>query len=128
MIHGIGIDLIEIERIKKAKKRLGEIFLKRIFTEEEIKYCRTHSQVEDQHFAGRFAAKEAVFKALGIGWPAASFKDMEIIPDPITGTPEVVLHGNILALANRLKVSSLRISISHTKDYAIAQAICNVGE
>jgi len=128
MIHGIGIDLIEIQRIKKAKARFGKIFLTKLFTDPEIEYCHLHSQVEDEHFAGRFAAKEAVFKALGIGWPAVSFKDIEIIPDSITGAPEVVLHGNILTLANRLKISSFRISISHTKEYAIAQAICSTGE
>lgn len=128
MIHGIGVDLIEINRIKKAKERFGKAFLNRVFTEEEIKYCQTHSKVEDEHFAGRFAAKEAVLKALGTAWPFASLKDIEITPDPITGVPQVGLYGNILSIANRLRISSILLSISHTKEYAIAQAICNVGD
>lgn len=126
MIHGIGIDLIEIERIKKAREKFGDIFLNRIFTEEEIKYCQTHSKLEDQHFAGRFAGKEAILKSLGIGWPYVSFKDIEIVPDAITGAPEVILYRNILGIGNRLKVSSILLSISHSKKYAIAQAICNI--
>lgn len=126
MIHSIGIDLIEIERIKKDIARFGKIFLTKIFTEAEIKYCQAHSKTEYQHFAGRFAAKEAVLKALGTGWPFASFKDIEIIPDAITGAPEVVLHGHILDLAHRLAISSICLSISHTKEYAIAQSVCNV--
>jgi len=129
MIHGIGIDLIEIKRIKKAKERFGKVFLERIFTDAEIKYCQAHSKLEDQHFAGRFAAKEAVLKALGIGWSRGlSLKDIEITRDPIIGIPEVVLYGNILEIANKLKISYISLSISHTKEYAIAQAICNVGD
>ncbi|MFH1563194.1 MAG: holo-ACP synthase [Nitrospirota bacterium] len=127
MIHGIGIDLIEIKRMKKAKERFGKMFLERIFTEAEIKYCQAHPKTEDQHFAGRFAAKEAVLKALRTGWPFISLKDIEIVPDVITGAPEVVLYGNILGIANRLKISSILLSITHTKEYAIAQAICNAG-
>lgn len=126
MIHGIGIDLIEIERIKKTIKRFGKMFLTKIFTEAEIEYCQSHSKTEYQHFAGRFVAKEAVLKALGTGWPTVSFKDIEIIPDAITGAPEVVLHGHILALAHRLEISSIYLSISHTKEYAIAQSVCNI--
>jgi phosphopantetheine--protein transferase-like protein len=128
MIHGIGVDLIEIKRIKRAKERFGKTFLNRVFTDEEIKYCQAHSKAEDQHFAGRFAAKEAVLKALGTGWPFVSLKDVEIIKDSVTGAPEVVLYGNILGIANRFRVSSILLSISHTKEYAIAQAICNVGD
>ncbi|MEW6096996.1 MAG: holo-ACP synthase [bacterium] len=128
MIHGIGVDLIEIKRIKRAKERFGKTFLERIFTESEIKYCQTHSKLEDQHFAGRFAAKEAVLKTLGIGWPVVSLKNIEITRNPVTGAPEVILYGNILGIANRLKVSSIFISISHTKEYAIAQAVCIVGD
>lgn len=122
MIHGIGIDLIEIKRIKKAKERFGKSFLNKIFTEAEIKYCQAH----DQHFAGRFAAKEAVVKSLGTGWPYVSLKDIEITRDPITGIPEVILYGNVLDIAHRLKISSIFLSISHTKEYAVAQAICTV--
>ncbi|MEW6607101.1 MAG: holo-ACP synthase [bacterium] len=128
MIHGIGIDIIEIKRIKQTKERFGNIFLTKVFTESEIRYCQTHPKTEDQHFAGRFAAKEAVLKAFGLRWPFISLKDIEIIPDVITGAPEVILYGNILGKANRLKISSILLSISHTKEYAIAQAICNVGD
>lgn len=126
MVHGIGIDLIEVGRIKKAIERFGKMFLTKVFTEAEIKYCQAHSKAEYQHFAGRFAAKEAILKALGIGWPSVSFKDIEIIPDPLSGgAPEVVLHGNLLALAHRLEISSICLSISHTKEYALAQSVCN---
>lgn len=124
MIHGIGVDLVEIKRIKRARERFGRTFLEKIFTEAEIKYCQARSRLEDQHFAGRFAAKEAVLKIFGTGWPFVSFKDIEITPDLVTGAPEVVLHGNVLGIANRLKISSILVSISHTKEYAIAQAIC----
>jgi holo-[acyl-carrier protein] synthase len=111
-ILGTGIDIIEIERIKKAVERWGDDFLNHIFNEEEIAYARRHKNPY-QHYAARFAAKEAVFKAVGdrkMGW-----KDLTITNDP-DGKPSCRYHAN--GFNNKIL-----ISISHSKEYAVASAI-----
>jgi len=116
MILGTGIDIIEIERISKAIKRWGEDFLHHVFTEKEIAYAQKH-RYPDQHFAARFAAKEAVLKAIGdnahIVW-----KDIEIINDQ---------HGRpICVFSDQSFKHQILISISHTENYAVASAIITV--
>jgi holo-[acyl-carrier protein] synthase len=113
MIHGIGIDIIEISRVEKAMNRWGRRFLDHVFTEEEICYAGGHARPA-QHFAARFAAKEAVFKALGderqLGW-----KDIMISHDP-SGKP-------ICAVRLEGFNKKIHLTLSHGKDYAVANAL-----
>jgi len=113
MIIGTGIDIIEIERIQKAIDRWGDNFLRHVFTDEEIEYSKNH-KFPTQHFAARFAAKEAVFKAVGDN-PHITWKDINVLNDK---------HGRPCC---SLKVKNFRhkivISLSHTQNYAVASAI-----
>jgi holo-[acyl-carrier protein] synthase len=110
-----GVDIIEIPRIKKTLDRYGDRFLKRIFTPDEIAYCRGRSP----NLAGRFAAKEATMKALGTGVRGVGWKDIEVIRAE-SGAPSVKLHGRAKARAEMLKVSELSLSISHSREFAVA--------
>ena len=110
-----GVDIIEIPRIKKTLDRYGERFLKRIFTPDEIAYCRGRSP----NLAGRFAAKEATMKALGTGVRGVGWKDIEVIRAE-SGAPSVKLHGRAKARAEMLQVSELSLSISHSREFAVA--------
>jgi len=112
VILGTGIDIIEIERIQKAIERWGDGFLNHIFTPAEIEYAQKF-KFPYQHYAGRFAAKEAIFKAMGI--PHLSWYDVIIINDT-NGKP--VCHFTNIDFKHRLTVS-----ISHSRDYAVASAI-----
>ena len=112
MIIGIGTDIIEIDRIKKAIERWGDDFLKYILTVEEITYAKRY-QHPFAHYAGRFAAKEAIFKA--VGNPKLSWQDITILNDK-EGKP--VCHHREPSFKNQIL-----ISISHSKDYATAFCI-----
>ncbi len=116
--HAHGIDIIEISRIAKAVDSWGERFLKRIYTDREIEYCKGRAP----ELAARFAAKEAVMKALGTGHVGVSPHDIEVLPDE-KGAPLVTLRGGALSKAYRLELKGIDISLSHSKDYAIASAI-----
>ncbi|MBF0503495.1 MAG: holo-ACP synthase [Candidatus Omnitrophica bacterium] len=111
MILGAGIDIIEVERIQKAVERWGDVFLNHVFTPAEIEYARKF-KFPYRHYAGRFAVKEAIFKAMGN--PDLSWHDVTITNDP-SGKP--VCHFNHIDIKNRLL-----ISISHSRDYAVASA------
>ena len=112
-----GTDIIEIERIKESIEDLGEKFLNRIYTQKEIEYCESKKGQKYQHYAARFAAKEAIFKAISkelkdkyeIGW-----KDMEILNDK-QGRPQVKVKG--------VQKENIDISISHCKEYAVAMVV-----
>ena len=112
MIDGIGIDIIELDRIAEAIRR--ERFRLRVFTEAEREYCDGCDGPE--RYAGRFAAKEAVAKALGI---VLSWRDVEIL-HTATGAPRVRLHGRA---AEALGERNLLLSISHCRSYAVAEAL-----
>jgi holo-[acyl-carrier protein] synthase len=119
MIEALGIDLIEIKRVKKVKERWGKRFLERVYTPKELEYC-LKKRFPENSLAGRFAAKEAVMKALSTGLSSGvSWKDIEILNDK-KGKPEVLLYGKTKKLLGKKKVL---ISISHTKEDAIAQAV-----
>ena len=120
MINGIGIDIVEVEKIKDAIKKWGDGFLKKIFTRGEIQYCRSR-RFSHIHFASRFAAKEAIVKALGTGFWRKGLKwtDFEIIKTG-NGGVEVQLLNN---LRKRLKSRKILISMSHCQEYAVANAI-----
>ena len=120
MILGTGIDIIEIDRIKNSVERYGEQFLNKIYTRGELDYCLAKSS-KFQHLAARFAAKEAVYKALTTGWhEVATWQDIEISNEP-NGMPIVSLKGNLQSFLSTDK--SLKISISHSRDYVACIAI-----
>ena len=125
MITGIGIDILEIARLGRTIDISGRHFLEKIFTPSEIAYCEAKAHPA-QHFAARFAAKEAAVKALGTGiGEHAGWVDLEIRRSP-TGAPELVLHGAAAEFAKRHGIAEVRISLTHTKDYAAANAIALV--
>ncbi len=111
----VGNDIIEVKRIQESIESLGDKFLNRVFTEKEIEYCESKNVMKYQHYAARFAAKEAIFKAISknlenkfdIGW-----KDAEILND-INGRPYVNINMNV----------DIDLSLSHIKEYAIATAV-----
>ena len=123
-----GIDIIEVDRIKKAIEELGDSFLNRIFTEKEILYCNKSEIMKYQHFAARFAVKEAVFKAISeyiSGREDTLWKDIEVI-NLDSGKPYInvkKLIKNFNKTANNLKIKDIDISISHIKDFAVASVI-----
>jgi len=122
MIVGIGVDIISVERMRGIVQRQGDRFLQRVFTEEEIRYCRRCAHPA-QRFAARFAAKEAVLKALGVGWHnGTSFRDVQVSRTEL-GAPSVELAGRSLEISRGLRVSRILLSLSHDESYAVAQAV-----
>jgi holo-[acyl-carrier protein] synthase len=121
-ILGIGTDLIKIDRIDRLRQRYSQRFLSRIFTAGEIEFCRARLNVSAS-LAARFAAKEAVRKALSTdGVKGCSWRDIEIIARP-DGKPAVKLHNKTAALAAQKEVGSVLISLSHEKELALAFAM-----
>jgi holo-[acyl-carrier protein] synthase len=113
----LGVDIIKIERIAAALQRFGDRFPRRVLTDAEQRYVRNRPQ----NFAGRWAAKEAVSKVLGLGVRGVGWRDIEIERLP-TGQPSVRLHGRALARAEQLGMNRVAVSISHEGDYAVAIA------
>lgn len=120
----IGIDIIEIERIEKALERHPR-FLHRVFTSREKAYC-CHKGRPGASLAARWAAKEAVFKVLGCGWAAGRWRDVEVLTDG-PGRPRVVLYGRAADCARELGLVNLDLSLSHSREYALAIAVGVVG-
>ena len=120
MIVGIGCDIIEIERIGRAIKR--ESFIQRVFTAKEAAYCQSRGQQAAASFAARFAAKEAVLKALGTGLREGSLQEIAVANDAL-GKPLVQLSGHFAMLAKQLGVKNIQISLSHSRDFAVAYVI-----
>lgn len=119
MIQGLGVDVVEIARIRALIDRWGERFLGRVFTDREIAYARARRN-SLQHFAARFAVKEAVAKAVATGWRGGfRWKDVEVENDP-RGKPSVVLGGGMKTL---LAGASIQVSISHSDTVVVAAAI-----
>jgi len=122
MIYGIGVDIIEIERIKNSLKRFAGHFEEKVFTLHEINYCRSKAD-PSKHFAGRFAVKEAVMKSLGRGMGhSIDWKDIEV-HNMETGQPVLRINGKGKVLFERLQLKKILISISHNKSHAVGQAI-----
>jgi holo-[acyl-carrier protein] synthase len=113
----LGIDIIKVERIANALRRHGDRFPNRVLTESEQRYVRNRPQ----NFAGRWAAKEAVSKVLGLGVRGVGWRDIEIARLP-TGQPAVRLHGRAKVRAEQLGMGRVAVSISHEGDYAVAIA------
>ncbi len=120
MIKGIGIDIIEIERIEKAIKN-NQRFLEKVFTDRYIGYFNNIGK-NSNTIAGSFAAKEAVVKAMGTGIRGFKWTDVEIIRDEL-GKPEVVLYKNAKKIAEDHMITNIMVTISHSKKHAVAQAI-----
>ncbi|MFH1002060.1 MAG: holo-ACP synthase [bacterium] len=122
MIIGYGIDLVKIERIEKIIKKWGDNFIFRIFTSLEKEYCEKKKGNKYQSYAGKFAAKEALLKALGLGLREANWKEIEVTNNQL-GQPIINTSGKLKNIAFAKGVSKYFISISHAKEYAIAQVI-----
>lgn len=122
MIVGSGIDIAEVPRIRQAIERFGDRFLRRIFTEGEIRYCDSKAN-RVERYAARFAAKEAAMKALGTGWNhGVRWRDCEVARMP-GGRPTMKFHGRAAEFAAKLGAKNTAISLSHTAEQAIAQVI-----
>jgi holo-[acyl-carrier protein] synthase len=121
-VLGIGTDIVECLRIAQMIERHGELFIGRVYTDHEIEYCRAR-KAATQHYAGRWAAKEAVMKALGTGWRRGlGWRDIEI-RNAAGGKPVVALRGGARDLIESLGVRELLITISHCRSHATAYAI-----
>ena len=126
MIHGTGVDIIEISRIRQSMEKYAGKFEDRLFTPGEIEYCRSKPD-PSKHFAGRFAAKEAILKSLGTGMAQGiAWKDMEILTQE-SGQPILHVTGKGKDIFDSLNLKQIHISISHDKVYAIAQAVAETG-
>jgi len=125
MIISTGVDLAEVARIRRALEdpRTGARFRHRVFTEKEIAYCETKRRGKYESYAGRFAAKEAVMKALGCGWGAqVRWLDIEVARAP-SGKPDIVLHDKTAMRAERLGIRRWALSITHTEAHGMAYVI-----
>jgi holo-[acyl-carrier protein] synthase len=121
-IIGIGCDIIECLRIAQMIERHGELFISRVYTEHEIDYCASR-KAATQHYAGRWAAKEAVLKALGTGWRRGiSWRDIEI-SNNASGGPIVALRGGARDVLQRSGIRQMHVTISHCRTYAVAYAV-----
>ena len=122
MIQGIGIDLVENERIEKIINKWGQRFLQRVFSENEINYCGRHIQ-SSLHYGARFAAKEAFLKALGIGLGrGVKLREIEVVHDD-QGKPDLSLHGEANLQIEKRQIKRINLSMTHTKNYATAIVI-----
>ena len=113
-----GIDLIEVDRFRSQRPEIRKRFIDRVYTEAEQNYCRDN----DQHLAGRFAAKEAVAKALGCGIGEIEWQEIEILNDEL-GAPSLHLHGKAAERAEQMGLTIWSVSITHLKEYAAAVAV-----
>ena len=121
-VLGVGTDITECLRIAQMIERHGELFVGRVYTPLEIEYCRSR-RMATQHFAGRWAAKEAVLKALGTGWRRGiSWRDIEI-RNAVGGRPQAFLKGGTLEVAEQIGVRCILVSISHCRSHATAYAV-----
>ena len=122
MIVGIGIDIIEVRRVRETIERTPR-FAERVFTAAERDYCESRGAVAAQHYAARFAAKEAMLKALQTGWRGGiAWQDVEVASHD-SGAPYLILHGLVLELFNSSRATASHLSISHTSEHAIAQVV-----
>ena len=121
-ILGTGIDIVECLRIAQMIERHGELFITRVYTDAEIEYC-TARKAATQHYAGRWAAKEAVLKALGTGWRRGiGWRDIEIRNDR-KGAPTVQLRGGARDVMESVGIRRMHLSISHCRSFAVAYVL-----
>lgn len=120
-VRGIGIDIVEVERMEQALARWGDSFVSRVFTAHEDERAR-HPRARSMRLAARFAAKEAVMKALGLGWRTMAWREIEIRNDPL-GRPTVLLSGGAARAAAQQGVGTIHVTLSHTHGLALASAL-----
>ncbi len=121
-ILGIGTDIVECPRIGRMIEQHGELFLRRVYTEREIRYCQARKHAIE-HFAGRWAAKEAILKAIGTGWSQGiCWTDMEV-RNEAGGRPQVLVRGGAKDVAIHRGIGDVLITISHCRTYATAYAL-----
>jgi len=121
-VLGLGTDIVECLRIAQMIERHGELFITRVYTDAEIAYCSSR-KAATQHYAGRWAAKEAVLKALGTGWRRGiSWRDVEVRSDR-RGRPLVAVHGGAREVLEKAGIRRIHVSISHCRCHAVAYAI-----
>jgi holo-[acyl-carrier protein] synthase len=122
MIVGLGLDIAEVDRIEASIRRHGRAVVERIFTAAEIAYCEKHRN-RAERFAGRFAAKEAAMKALGTGWArGVRWVDIEVVREP-SGKPTLKFSGATREIADRLGVTNIALTITHSGNTALAQVV-----
>ncbi len=118
-VVGIGTDITEIDRVERLVKKHGEFFLRRVFTPSEARYCES-GKMSGERYAARWAAKEAVMKALGTGWSEkVGWTEIEVVRDA-AGRPSLNLTGGAKRVADELGITDWQISLSHCKLYAVA--------
>ncbi|MFO0011665.1 MAG: holo-ACP synthase [Planctomycetota bacterium] len=121
-VVGIGTDIIECVRIAQMIEKHGEMFLTRVFTAREIQYCSTRRAAKE-HYAGRWAAKEAVLKVLGTGWARGIlWTDIEVVNE-VSGAPAIRLENRAAEIAAERGIRNVQVSISHCRAYATAFAV-----
>jgi len=121
VVIGLGIDIVEVSRIRKALEN-GDALARRVFTERELQYCSARKN-RYQHFAGRFAAKEAALKALGTGWQEGiRWQDVEVVSGE-KGKPELTFYGRAEEILKELKGTSAHLTITHAAEYAVAAVV-----
>jgi len=122
VIVGLGLDIAEIDRIEEAIGRHGVAIIERLFTPKEAAYCESHRN-KFEHYAGRFAAKEAAMKALGTGWRAGvRWRDIEVVREP-SGKPTLQLQGAARERADKMGVKNISLTITHSGNLALAAVI-----
>jgi len=122
VIVSIGIDIIEVARVREVLLRTPR-FAERVFTAAERQYCDGRGAVAAQHYAARFAAKEAALKALQTGWSGGiAWQDVEVSAKP-SGAPVLILHGRVRELYEQTGATTAHLSMSHTTEHAIAQVV-----
>src|SRR5205823_3300231 len=121
-IVGIGTDIVECLRIGRMIERHGELFLRRVFTEQEMRHCQARRRATE-HYAAHWAGKEAIFQALGTGWRRGlSWTDVEVVQAP-AGPLRVVLTGSVRDLAERQRIGEVLLSLAHCRAYATGYAV-----
>lgn len=121
-VIGIGTDITECLRIAQMIERHGDLFINRVYTPDEVLYCGARKQAT-QHYTGRWAAKEAILKAIGTGWrKGIAWRDMEIRNDP-GGKPSVAVRGGVQEVVEQLGITEIFITISHCRSHATAYAV-----
>jgi len=126
MIYGIGIDIVEIKRIRNLLDRWQEKFLHRVFTKKEIEYCQNKSN-PSSHYAVRFAAKEAAGKMFGTGLGNIGWKDIEVLHKD-NGNPYLNFRNNAEKEIINNNIKNVHLSLSHEKEYAVAQVVAEGGK
>jgi holo-[acyl-carrier protein] synthase len=127
VIVGIGVDLFSVTRVEEDLEKGEQGLRDTIYTPEEIAYCQS-KRYPGQHFAARFAAKEAVFKALGAsGLSGSHWRDVEVRVER-SGRSYVLLHGKVREAADQLKVTAVHVSLSHTRDWAVASVVMEAAD